>query len=362
VKMLPEPLAIPAAAKQHLRILFIAKHALSTGALHPEDGSHATYHAEIRDVLTGLGLRVSVADSYEMLFERPDVDFVFPLLNRGGFLNSEMMLPLLCNRHGLPYLGASPIVRGLSDDKHLTKTAARARGVLTADWAIYRRFNAVDEAGCPPADRHIVKPNASSASWGVSAATGWAEVRAAVVALHAEGHDAIVEPFIVGHDVEVSAITVLGEPVILPTMIVEQDDPAGLRSYQEKRNLAAGDQAYEICPYRDAAKVAETKAMTRALMPEFMPFDYGRYEFRIEAATGRLLFLEINLNCNLWSKKTIAKAAALAGWSHPQLIETVVCESLRRHGLVELPARRKLTPQWSGRAQPAPLYPSQNAA
>ena len=55
-------------------------------------------------------------------------DFVFPLLNRGGFLNSEMMLPLLCTRLGLPYLGASPILRGLADDKHLTKLAApRAR-------------------------------------------------------------------------------------------------------------------------------------------------------------------------------------------------------------------------------------------
>ena len=50
---------------------------------------------------------------------------MFPLLNRGGFLNSEMMLPLLCTRLGLPYLGASPILRGLADDKHLSKMAAR---------------------------------------------------------------------------------------------------------------------------------------------------------------------------------------------------------------------------------------------
>ena len=103
--------------------MFIAKHAKWAGGLHPEDGNHALYHVETREILQGLGLNLVLEDNYEALFEKPDVDFVFPLLNRGGFLNSEMMLPLLCTRLGLPYLGASPILRGLADDKHLTKLA-----------------------------------------------------------------------------------------------------------------------------------------------------------------------------------------------------------------------------------------------
>lgn len=342
--MMPAPLAIPDSAKARLRLLFVAKHAGSDGGVHPEDGTHATYHAEIRDVLLGLGLNLRIADSYEALFEHPDVDFVFPLLNRGGFLNSEMMLPLLCNRLGLPYLGASPIVRGLSDDKHLTKLAARARGLPTADWAVYRRFAPVTADTCPRAERHVVKPNASSASWGVSAVTGWTAVRTAVEALHAEGHDAIVEPFITGHDVEVSVITVRGTPVILPTMIVEQDDPAGLRSYGEKRNLAAGDQAYAIKLWDDRSGVTEAAALTRRLLPEFAPFDYGRYEFRLDSTTGLLNFLEVNLNCNLWSRKTIAMAAKVAGWSHAELVESIIAESLARHGLIELAPARQQAP------------------
>ena len=122
------PRSIPAEAKQRLRILFIAKHAKWAGGLHPEDGNHALYHVETREILQGSASTWSLADRYEALFEGPDVDFVFPLLNRGGFLNSEMMLPLLCTRLGLPYLGASPILRGLADDKHLAKLCAeRAR-------------------------------------------------------------------------------------------------------------------------------------------------------------------------------------------------------------------------------------------
>src|SRR5690606_875004 len=89
------PLVIPAEAKERLRILFIAKHALWSGGLHPEDGNHAVYHVEIRTILEELGLNLELADTFEVLFERPPADFVFPLLNRAGFLNSEMLCPLL---------------------------------------------------------------------------------------------------------------------------------------------------------------------------------------------------------------------------------------------------------------------------
>ncbi|HEY0269892.1 MAG TPA: phosphoribosylglycinamide synthetase [Sphingomonas sp.] len=334
-----EPLVVPEIVKERLRLLYVAKHACAGGRADAEDGTHAVYHAEIRDVLEDIGFNLSIADDYRVLFERPEVDFVFPLLNRGGFLNSEMMLPLLCNRLGIPYLGGGPIIRGTSDDKHLTKLIARSRGIPTADWAVYRRGNVADPARCPRAERYVIKPNASSASWGVRAADDWAGVRDAVESIHAEGHDAIVEPFITGHDIEVSIITMGGRPVILPTMIVEQHDPAELRSYSEKRDLDGGVKTYAIKPFHDADRIRAIEAAARNLMEEFAPFDYGRFECRLDVATGRFQFLEINLNCNLWSRKTISMAARLAGWTHEQLIETILCESLRRNGLIDRLAR-----------------------
>jgi D-alanine-D-alanine ligase len=39
------------------------------------------------------------------------------------------------------------------------------------------------------------------------------------------------------------------------------------------------------------------------------------------------------LNANLWSQKVYGRSAALAGLSQEQLIETILAESLRRHGL-----------------------------
>jgi D-alanine-D-alanine ligase len=333
-----KPRTITIGAKRDLRILFIAKHARWEGGLHHEDGSHAVYHREMRLALERIGLNLLVADTYEVLFDRPQADFVFPLLNRGGFLNSEMLLPLLCTRLGLPYLGASPILRGLADDKHLTKLAAAANGLPTAPWAIYRRGAPIEPSRCPPADRYVIKPNASSASWGVGAACDWSGVRAAVERLHDEGHDAIVETFVAGHDIEVSVVTIDGAPVILPTQIVEQDDPFELRTYDEKRNLSSR-QAYAIRPLRQGDRLALVEERARTLMREFMPFDYGRFEFRLDERSGEIQFLEVNLNCNLWSKKTIALAASQIGWSHDALIETILAESLQRQGLM----RRELT-------------------
>jgi D-alanine-D-alanine ligase len=328
-----EPAVIPPEAKERLRFLFIAKHALWRGGLHPEDGNHALYHVEIRTILEQLGLNLTLADRFEVLFERPEVDFVFPLLNRAGFLNSEMLCPLLCTRLGLPFLGASPILRGLSDDKALAKRAAVAAGVPTAPWAIYRRGAPVTEATCPPAERWVIKPNASSASWGVQDATDWAGVTQAVAALHDEGHDAIVEPFLVGSDVEVPVITV-GDPVILPKMIFRQADPSHLRTYYEKRDLVDRSAKYSLDPFEDESASKLISQYTERLYAEYRPFDYGRFEFRVNEATGEVAFLEVNLNCNLWSEKVFGRAAALAGLSHAELIETILADSLRRWGLI----------------------------
>jgi D-alanine-D-alanine ligase len=288
----------------------------------------------VREILKGLGLNLHLANSYDELFQNPGVDFVFPLLNRGGFLNSEMMLPLLCTRLGIPYLGASPILRGLSDDKHLSKLCAVARGVPTAPWAIFRRGAPVREEGVPMAERMVIKPNASSASWGVMDASDWAGVKQAVAEIHDMGHDAILEPFLNGSDVEVPVITIGGEETVLPMMLFEQADPSHLRTYYEKRDLVDRAQKYQLVDFDDARLQPVIDGLTRKIMREFVPFDYGRYEFRVDLEKGEVNFLELNLNCNLWSEKVFGRSAKRAGWTQEQLIETILADSLRRHGLL----------------------------
>ena len=324
------PLRIPQSAKDNLRVMFIAKHAKGSGERHQVDGNHATYHHEIGSVLGGIFANVTICNRFEDLFDKPEVDFIFSLLNRGGFLNSEMLAPLLSTRHGIPFLGASPILRGLADDKHLMKMATRFRGVPTADWQIFRRGAPVEPITAWSAERYVAKPNASSASWGVADASSWDELRAEIERIHGEGHDALVEPFLRGIDVEIPVIGREGAE-ILPIMTFEHD-PDVLRTYGEKRGFE--ESGARLVPMEESALSEELRRYTRLLIPELWPFDYGRFEFRVNRDTGEVHFLEVNLQANIWSKRVIGQSAALAGLSHPDLIETIVCQSLVRQGLV----------------------------
>lgn len=329
-----EPLRIPAEAKERVRLLFMAKHVLWGGGMHPEDGNHAIYHHEVRTTLENLRLNLTLADTYEVLFTRPEADFVFPLLNRGGFVNSEMLIPILCNRHGLPYVGAMPFLRGMGDDKSASKVVATHAGVPTAPWFCYRRGGPMRQEDCPQATRWVIKPNASSASWGISDAHDWNGVANAVAGIHEQGHDAIVEPYLDGYDVQVAFITIGGEPVQLPMLWYEREDTQRLWTYYEKRDLVENTEKAALKRFDHAQLAPVVADYAMKVAREFVPFDYGRIEFRVDLATGDVNFIEINLNCNLWSEKVMAKAAALAGFSHADLLETILAEAWRRNGLI----------------------------
>src|SRR3546814_11638596 len=83
----------------------------------------------------------------------------------------------------------------------------------------------------------VIKPNASSASWVVMDAPDWAGVARAVAEIHDMGHDAIVEPFLNGSDVEVPVITVVGEPAVIAMTPLEQLDPSPLPHYMDQHYL-----------------------------------------------------------------------------------------------------------------------------
>lgn len=325
---------IPEAEKARLRVLLLAKHATGDGTPHPQDGNHAIYHHELRSTLENIGLDVRAAAQFEALDGAEAADLVIPLLNRAGFQNSEMLAPLLLARARVPFLGASPILRGLADDKHLSKVVARHHGVPTADWTIHRRgAGPIVE---PPlrAERLVVKPNASSASWGVRILADWPAVRDHAESLQAEGHDVIVEDYCPALDVAVPVIGGVGsQPWMLPPLAYAPDGAGSLRSYEEKRALVPGgpDPLERI---EDAALVARLEAYTSLLTRELWPFDYGRFEFRYDPASGALSFMEVNLSCNLWSQKTISRSAATLGIDHATLVESIVAHSLARQGVI----------------------------
>ena len=139
-------------------------------------------------------------------------------------------------------------------------------------------------AGALPAgERLVIKPNAVVGELGRAGRARLAGVEAAVAGIHEQGHDAIVEPFLNGSDVEVPVITIDGEPMVMPMMLFEQADPTHLRTYYEKRDLV--DAGTNISWSRSTIQSGCRRIadMTRDIAEEFRPFDYGRFEFRLDA-------------------------------------------------------------------------------
>ncbi len=331
-------LKIPLAEKSDLRVLFIAKHALSDGRHDIEDGNHAVYHHEVRTTLEEIGLNITLANDPAIFFSDEQFDFVFSLLNRAGYFNSEMLIPLLCRKIDIPCLGASPIIRGLGDDKHLMKRAAKDSGVPISPSVVIRQGQNSTLKIDFDWDRLIVKPNASSASWGIMACDTLEEAQAQVDFLLGEGWDVIVEEFFGDYDV---VVPVIGgrEPIILPTCrFIMPDSEDQFRSYEEKRGLAGGSKEI-LTKIDDSSIISKTRDLVEQMLPEVYPFDYCRFEFRYDKSTGEFRFMEVNLSCNLWSKKTVSGAARLVGISHVQLIEHLVAHSMERQGLITAEVR-----------------------
>ncbi|MEM9601067.1 MAG: phosphoribosylglycinamide synthetase, partial [Pseudomonadota bacterium] len=250
-----------------------------------------------------------------------------------GFKNSEILGPLMAVWRATPHLGASPILRGVGDDKHLTKLCARARGVSTPDSAIYR-YGSVPQDPPPFADGPMmVKPNASSASWGVKKCMNWDEAQSHMKALMAEAdhHDVIIERFVDGIEMAVPVVPGAdGMPAYLPVMIYDGED-LRLRTYQEKR-FRESNTEWRVCD--DTSLSDHILSEVKKLMPEIWPFDFGRFEFKYAPETGEFSFIELNMSCNLWSKKTVANSWRSLGYTHVELIETILTGSLLRQGVI----------------------------
>ena len=84
-----------------------------------------------------------------------------------------------------------------------------------------------------------------------------------------------------------------------------------MRTYEEKRDLVDG--RTNCLVVTDRALLYLLHAPCWKIVEEIWPFDHGRIEFRIDRATGEPWFIETNLNCNLWSGKTLARSAASLG-------------------------------------------------
>lgn len=319
--------------RERLDVLFLAQYAPEPGAprpeLHPEHGVLPRYNHELFHTLTGLGLRCTPCRSLEDLVRSThQPNYVFTLLNRAPFRNSEVFTSSFCEWLGVPYLGAPPNVRALAEDKHLTKLTARSLGIPTAPWV-----TCAADGPLPPAPGFpgpwFVKPRFGAASAGISEDS----IQETEAGLHArlrffqeQGQSCLVEALIPGVDL---TVPVLGgaEPLLLGAAEEVSALPHGIVTHRQKRLLDGGRERRLVPPGPLAEQLRD---YTLRLCGAVKEFDYLRADFRRHRDTGELFLLEFNIGCNLGSHAAVMFAARQAGFEQADVVEHILRHSLDR--------------------------------
>ena len=154
------------------KILFLAQFAPTNGKkvipLSSEEKFYAeTYHLPICDILEKYGYDyVTSSDVKELIQNYAQYDLVWSVYNRLGFRNCEVFVQSICEYYNLPYIGATPNVRALVEDKSMSKQLAEHLQIPTAKWVVASSKYPLS-AVAPFNGPYFVKPRFGSASIGI---------------------------------------------------------------------------------------------------------------------------------------------------------------------------------------------------
>lgn len=313
---------------QDTRILFIARHATDFS---PERRKRFGYFVDYNEILLrtlkGVGFQVTPASEFDVLFGPLDVNYIFSIHHHATFEGHETLAAAIAAYRGVPCLGGAAPLRALAEDKVFAKRLAASVGV---DVAEHRLINPNDPKAADVSfpGRWVLKPRSGVASDAVMRIDGKADWRKALAAAaHPRhgGREFMAEAFAPGLNLTVPVVE--GFPLRAFDVFAERGRPVD--NILTSEGKAGRNSQYASDPYLGPGAEAASAAAGR-LAAELSSFDYARFDFRFDPDTNRLVFLELNLACNLAPAAVVARAAALRGVKYQALVAHIVTHSLRR--------------------------------
>jgi len=262
-----------------------------------------------------------------------DVDLIFNL--SVGFVDRFRLAagPMLFELAGLPYSGADPYTKLISQNKHLLKTQFNQMGIPTPRFLVAPVGERPPEQSVPGYPC-IVKPTAEGSSVGVwpdSVVDSYDELIPAVERLwNRLGMDALIEVFIAGRELK---IVLLGDQEIAFEGIIEDVDAAGaslgdrILHFDVKSTGIMGKRAVAT----DEPMMTALLVDCRRIYRRFLPVDYASFDVRI--AGDEYFFLEFQADATLHPERTLARCCELNGLSHERAVQCILSTALARHGL-----------------------------
>jgi D-alanine-D-alanine ligase len=267
---------------------------------------------------------------------REKADFVFNIAEgRYTYRSREAQVPSILEMLDIPYSGSDPQCLAICLDKPLTKKLVALEGVSTPAWRVINDRQELSQIqSCRFPFPAIIKPAYEGSSKGVRLTSVVEDARQAAevieVLLDKYHQPAIMEKVILGDEVTVG-ITGNSPPKVLGMMRIlpKQNNGYFLYTLEVKRNYS------ELVDYECPAGL-EKKVLQRLHNSSLKAFevlgcrDFARLDFRISPA-GVPYFLEINPLPGLGNHSDLVIMAKKMGWSHRQLISTVLNAAFERY-------------------------------
>ncbi|MBD5157735.1 MAG: ATP-grasp domain-containing protein [Butyrivibrio sp.] len=288
------------------KILFLAQFAPTDGkVLVPPQTSEeefyaSTYHQKIIDVLTKGNYDFDTASDVNYLIRNHDkYQLVWSVYNRLGFRNSEIFVQSLCEFYNIEYIGATPNVRALVEDKSMSKQLAEHLGIKTAPWIVASKEYPLPHIPPFPGP-YFVKPRFGSASMNIDESSfcqTWEDAIRKTEDYFSHRIDVIVEKYIDGLCYGVSILNSLeGQILIAPPHYTVSNKIGNIMTYSQKRFAEEGMSRYTSS---DTSINTQLQHLSKKYFKEMQPCDYARVDFILEADSYIPYFLEVNVLMNL---------------------------------------------------------------
>ncbi|HLK88824.1 MAG TPA: D-alanine--D-alanine ligase [Polyangia bacterium] len=266
-------------------------------------------------------------------------DVVFNLCESlDGNSSLEPLLPMLLERAGVAYTGASPLTLGLSVHKHKAKDVLRGAGVPTPEALLMTTPDVSDVALPFPL---IVKPVREDASVGITVDSvvhdAAALERQVTFVLARYRQPALVERYIEGREIYVSLLgRVEGGAEMLPLYEIDFSEmPPG-----SPRIVSFDGKWVESSPEFRGTKPVPCEGLSPAALSRIAEVaatgfaamelrDYARLDVRL-AADGTPYVIDVNPNCDLSEGAGFARAARAAGLGYDDVVRRIVDLALLR--------------------------------
>lgn len=260
----------------------------------------------------------------------------------------EAQVPALLEMLGYPYTGSKVTTLALTLDKAMTKRVLTYHGLPTPAFQVFASADDPIDPRLAAEYPLFAKPNSEGTGMGINERSilhNESELRTQVAYLLQAYHEPVlVEKYVEGNDVTVGIVGNWPDLHIFPISMIDNSvyEVTGVHVYGSELKVDQADAYQYHCPALLPDELAdELRRLAVETMRVTNTLDFARVDFRLDRHNhNKPYILEINSLPGITPISDLTLMARADGWTHADLVYSVLEAALRRMGLqIDLPAK-----------------------